>query len=318
MRNRYLPSLLPHEHVLSVLARWFDVSGRNDFLNTVRAVSNNVNSLSPMAVWRPVYWDLSRQFIETLGWENVIGQHTLFPYYAPFLRQLDRNLLLSGDESLASIRIKPVQQNLIKHAQHWRWCQSCAEEDYEQYGTSYWHTYHQLPSALTCYRHNALLLFQCTRCGFKYSHFQRHWLPPIDGRCRECSEQISPASMEIPPFIHWLDTASYYLQQCGSKVENEPLIKAMREKLGYEMLPQHLSVPLRAEITQQQRDFEAWLPELVIRNFFNRSCDKLFDGTNQVLRLSAVAYRARIAPPVSVLMMLNYLELESVFDDLLA
>ncbi len=316
MHSRYLPAPFPHEHVLSVLARWFDVSGRNDFLNTVRAISNNVNSLSPMAVWRPVYWHLSRQFVETLGWETFIGQHTLFPYYAPFLKTLDRNLLLSGDESLASIRIKPAQQNTIKLAQHWRWCQSCAEEDYEQYGTSYWHTYHQLPSALKCYRHNTLLSSHCTHCGFKYTHFQSHWLPPFDGRCPMCSERVSPISMENPPVIHWLDAASYCLQQCGTKIENEILIKAIREKFGYESLPQNLSVSLRAEVTGKQRDFEIWLPESVIHHFYTRDRDKLFDGTNQILRLVSVAYRGRIAPPLSVLLMLKFLKLESVFDDL--
>jgi hypothetical protein len=41
---------------------------------------------------------------------------------------------------------------------NWKYCQHCVEEDIKQYGHSFWHVKHQIPSITHCYRHNSLLI----------------------------------------------------------------------------------------------------------------------------------------------------------------
>ncbi len=315
MCNRYLPAPLPHEHLISVLARWFDYKGSRDFLNTTRNLSDNVTTLSPATVWRPVYWDLSQQFIDTLGWKKIIREHTLAPYYSPFLKPQYKSMLLSGGEPLSQTRIQPVQQNLIRLAKPWRWCSCCASEDYELFGTTYWHSFHQLPSVLTCYKHNTVLRSHCPYCLFEYQHLRRHWLPPIDGHCRECGEQEEVVSGDFPQLFQWLESTSFELLRRGLEISNESLIGAMRQKLGPEELPNRLFGSQRKEVAQWQCEFEEWLPDSVIETFYTKGREGLFNNIGQVLRLSSIIYRDRMAPPLSVLLMLKYLGLDSLVTD---
>lgn len=312
MRSQYLPAPFPNEHLISVLARWFDCTGSADFLITTRNLSANVTTLSPASVWRPVYWDLSQQFIDTLGWKTIISEHTLAPYYSPFVQHQDKLLLLSGGEPLSQTRIQPVQQNLIRLAKPWRWCSCCAEEDYEKFGSSYWHTYHQLPSVVTCYKHNVVLRSHCSHCSFEYKHLRRHWLPPIDGCCRECGEHEDALSGDFPTLFQWLESASFGLQRSGLEISNEALIRAMRKKLGPEDLPSKLVGSQRKEVAQWQSEFETWLPDSVIETFYTKGREGLFNNIGQVLRLSSIIYRDRMAPPLSVLLMLKFLGLDSL------
>ena len=317
MYNQYLSKPFPNEHLLSVLARWFNHTGRNDFLVTAKLISNNVNALSPAAVWRKVYWDISRQFVDNLGWDAIVKQHTLVPYYAPFLTHQDRALLLTGDEELSQTRIKPAQQKLIKQAHNWRWCSECAEEDYENYGTPYWHTYHQLPTALTCYKHNSLLHSFCPKCNFSYQDFQKHWLPPINRKCPSCSKQIDHSSIYQSPLLHWLSSASYHLQENGLRIQNAALLKVMKEKIGYEALPSNISVSIRNELSQLQKEFQDWLPNDVVDHFYSKPEHHILASTNRVLKITSIVYREHSAPPLSILLILKFLGLEAATSELL-
>lgn len=313
MSNRSLPHPLPNEHLLSVLARWFDLSGRNDFHNTARQLSTNVGNLSPAAAWRPIYWDLANHYRNAINWDQLIRVHTLMPYYSPFVEPSLRTALLNGNEELATTKIQAPQQKHMVNAHLWRWCVQCAESDFEEYGTTYWHTFHQLPSALTCYRHNTPLVSMCPTCGFTYDNFQRHWLPPIDGECRECQTPITVSNHPRPTISHRLDRVSVGLQIHGMNIEQASLLQPIRHSIGFESLPSNLTVAIRSRIATLQQQFQTWLPDEVIPTYFSLNRDHAFQQSNPILKLVSVAYRKRSALPLCVLLMLMFLDLEEEF-----
>ncbi|KJG05903.1 hypothetical protein UB33_11085 [Photobacterium angustum] len=311
MTRHCLPAPFPNEHLLSVLARWFDFTGRNDFLMTARALSANVGNLTPAAIWRPIYHDLASHYAATINWEKLLQHHTLVPYYAPFLQYSEIALIRKRCEELGTTKVQPMQQNRVRHAHRWRWCLHCAESDFEEFGVAYWHTFHQIPSMVCCYRHNTPLLTHCENCGFSYQHFQKHWLPPINGRCRTCHSEVIQLEPKQSPLTQWLDGVSFGLQTHGLKINRQHLLKLMRQQIGFESLPSNLPVATRAQVAAIQRDFQTWLSDDVLSQYFMLSREDTFKQGNQMLKLVSVAFRDRQVPPINMLLMLKFLGLDS-------
>lgn len=94
----------------------------------------------------------------------LIENHTLFPFYAPFLpagrtdkiREYMRSSIRGGAvyPSLGLLTSK-ITLNAL------RYCPSCAQEDQEQYGEAYWHCIHQIPGVTACARHQLFLNNGC-------------------------------------------------------------------------------------------------------------------------------------------------------------
>lgn len=313
-----LPALLPNEHLLSVLARWFDTTGRNEFLRMSRRVTSNNKRLNPSAIWRPVYSHLLHHFLDTKGIANVLSEHTLVPYYRSFIKKENRQLLSEKNLSESSdFKLLPTLQKNIKKAHCWRWCAECASEDYEEYGVTYWHTYHQIPTMLRCYKHNVSLLAKCQSCGFEYKHFQRHWLPPKDRECKECHAVFESVKVLHNPISYWLDAISISLQQNIKTIELDMLITLMKSKLGYETLPKTFPFPLQKKVAAMQVNFENWLEDELITHYFSREREAIFKEGHKVLNILRTVYRDSPVPPISLLLMFKSLGLEHELTKLL-
>lgn len=94
--------------------------------------------------------------------DEIIDEHTLLPYYAPFLppdryRQL-RETMVHGKKkfSIAGIGQSRVLANL-------KYCPECVQEDRERWGEAYWHRIHQVPVARVCPRHGIFLCISRVR-----------------------------------------------------------------------------------------------------------------------------------------------------------
>jgi hypothetical protein len=318
MEKVELPALLPNEHLLSVLARWFDTTGRNEFLRMSRRVTSNNHRLNPSAIWRPVYRHLLHHFLDTKGIANVLSEHTLVPYYRSFIKKENRQLLSEKNLSESSdFKLLPTLQSNIKTLHCWRWCAECTSEDDEEYGVTYWHTYHQIPTMLRCYKHNVPLLAKCQSCGFEYKHFQRHWLPPKDRECKECHTAIEPVQTLDLPIINWLDAVSISLQQSRQAIELQTLITLMQSKLGYEAFPKDLPFPLQKKVAAMQVNFENWLEDELITHYFSREREAIFKPSHKVLNIVTTVYRDSQVPPISLLLMFKSLGLEHELTKLL-
>ncbi|WP_462180473.1 TniQ family protein [Pseudoalteromonas gelatinilytica] len=310
MNNISMPFLFPGEHLLSSLARWFDIQGRNDFLMTCKPYFPNINQLNPSVIWRPVYAELLSHYIDTYGVDRIINEHTLLPFYRYFLSEQDAANLNEQGYLLSGGKVQVGMQTHVKSAYHWRWCNECVQADCDQYGTTYWHACHQIPSIQRCYKHQTPLISGCKHCGFEYKHFQRHCLPPEDDRCIECEHQLLPRSLALYPESYWLDAISLALYQNPLRLSIEDFRGLMRAKLGYKELPRNLSVAQRLDVSSMQTNFEQSLNDAVFDIYFKRSRGDIFSVGQKVLNIVTFAYRDARIPPISILLMLKSLKLD--------
>jgi len=92
--------------------------------------------------------------------DRLITQHTLLPFFSPFLpskriEQL-RNAMRRAGGPTADMR-SGVMASRIPIPSHLRFCPICKREDEALFGESYWHRLHQLPGVEVCLSHQVFL-----------------------------------------------------------------------------------------------------------------------------------------------------------------
>ncbi len=93
--------------------------------------------------------------------EKLIYQHTLLPYFAPFLhpkqfRQVSADM--EGSRGPAIHMRSGLMASVVQPPEWLRFCPECAQEDKQQFGESYWHRLHQIPGVEVCPKHQVRLL----------------------------------------------------------------------------------------------------------------------------------------------------------------
>lgn len=88
--------------------------------------------------------------------DRYINEHTLLPFYHPFLpaerlRRLREEM--AGKNAMGIYFRFGFRKGAIKPARCLRYCPSCAIEDRERLGETYWHRIPQLPGVLVCPLH---------------------------------------------------------------------------------------------------------------------------------------------------------------------
>jgi hypothetical protein len=93
--------------------------------------------------------------------DQLIDQHTLLPFYTPFLSpervtQLRYDMTEKGRGGLIHSRVGTIFTAKMR-LEFLRYCPACVAEDRRQYGEAYWHRLHQTPGVIVCYHHAAWL-----------------------------------------------------------------------------------------------------------------------------------------------------------------
>ncbi|MEO2278848.1 TnsD family Tn7-like transposition protein [Pseudoalteromonas pernae] len=95
-----------------------------------------------------------------LSGEQLIRNHTLFPYYESFLNEELRgqfcNHLEHGHAKFLHSKMSLVA-NRIPQLNTLKYCPRCVNRDLREFGVAYWHVFHQLPFTRYCPYHNAIL-----------------------------------------------------------------------------------------------------------------------------------------------------------------
>jgi hypothetical protein len=153
----FFPTPYPDELLYSVLARYhirsgntgpkltlWDLFGSNDGISAVdlpynlAALAKNLSLISQMSC------------------EELLQNHTLYPFYAAFLPQGRAREVAEAMKSdygggiHGKVGIRP---SAIKSLRFFRFCPSCRENDQRTYGELYWHRIHQVPGVLVCPHH---------------------------------------------------------------------------------------------------------------------------------------------------------------------
>lgn len=92
--------------------------------------------------------------------DEIIDNHTLLPYYTPFLpaervKRLREEMSRPKGSSIHSMSgIAPCNMRALDWL---RFCPLCALDDRKQFGECYWHRLHQIPGILVCPTHHTFL-----------------------------------------------------------------------------------------------------------------------------------------------------------------
>ncbi|MBW4662367.1 MAG: TnsD family transposase [Drouetiella hepatica Uher 2000/2452] len=91
----------------------------------------------------------------------LINNHTLFPFFAPFLHPKQAQKLWTDMEGARGPAIKMrsgVMASTVRPPEWLRFCPLCTLRDEQEFGEYYWHRLHQLPGVQVCPEHNVCLV----------------------------------------------------------------------------------------------------------------------------------------------------------------
>lgn len=181
----FFPTPYPDEILYSILARAYVRSGnispssanREFFGNpSVTSTVDLPSNLDSLVENFPLNCNLTT--------EELIIEHTLYTFYAPFLPTDRAKTLfkLMKEDNGAGIHTKTgIMASTIKLPSYLRYCPSCAIDDLNLYGELYWHRIHQVPGVLICTKHEELLANSTIRVK---SLNKREYFPASEETCR--------------------------------------------------------------------------------------------------------------------------------------
>jgi hypothetical protein len=141
----------PEEHLYSWLVRLYKLSGSADFLSFQKALGFQERFLSSNILFS--------EASEALALRLRDRNNALFEHTSALLWQVSVGSLVGEAFSRLDSFNHMNEQLLFSFDTSWHSCKRCREEDLEQYGTTYWHVQHQLPSIFECYKHQSILEF---------------------------------------------------------------------------------------------------------------------------------------------------------------
>ena len=150
----FFPTLYPGELLYSVIARYQIRTGNlspksniEELFNsrTITATADLPCGLDNLVENLPSYSSVTAN--------SLIQNHTLYPFYAPFLppKRVKR-----VKESMKSDRggnihtTAGIMASAICTPKYFRFCPECLKQDFNDYGEAYWHRLHQIPGVLFC------------------------------------------------------------------------------------------------------------------------------------------------------------------------
>lgn len=155
----FFPEIYPDELVYSQLSRFYQKSG---YLAYIFAA----NELFENPLERPNIEFLNGYTPSTLALitknipiENLVLEHTMFPYYGRFLLYERRKKAFAAlcelDRNYYNLVALPKSKDGNKR--YLRYCPLCSKEDKDRYGETYWHREHQIIGINICPLHKCYL-----------------------------------------------------------------------------------------------------------------------------------------------------------------
>jgi hypothetical protein len=156
------PDPYPDELLYSVCARFHDRVQYPNKKNTMRELFGDKAAIATVGLPSNLKTLVS---VLPLGSpytvERLINNHTLYPFYAPFLDPKQARQLWADMEGASGPAIymrSGVMASTVQPLGWLRFCPLCALQDKEQFSEYYWHRLHQLPGIEACPEHEVRIL----------------------------------------------------------------------------------------------------------------------------------------------------------------
>lgn len=168
--------LLPGEVLYSAFARYSDRMNYDSRVLVTRGLHNGKKFRAIIDL--PGHLN---DFLESLPpahlytAEELIDNHTLLPYYTPFLPAERvgrlRREMISSEKPYMNVSIGKTASN-TRFATTLKLCLQCAEEDRISFGESYWHRIYQAPGVEICPTHKTLLWQTAPLARDRHNYFK--------------------------------------------------------------------------------------------------------------------------------------------------
>lgn len=145
--------VFPQEHFVSWLIRTSAFRAFADFRQFLTTENVRSDGMKPYDIFDHSVFALRKT---NRGFEHEINGHTLIPFW-----QISLGKTVSKSASALQRVFETyslVDEKTIFHFDfNWKSCPKCRSDDVHEYGTSYWHLEHQLPSLFSCRKHQCVL-----------------------------------------------------------------------------------------------------------------------------------------------------------------
>lgn len=151
------PVLYPDELLYSAIARYHIRSGNISLKSTLDDLYNSKTITAVVEL--PANMDVlikNMPVNSTHTSDELIKNHTMFPFYSAFLPQDRKEIILNSmkDSKGGDIYNRiGIMATTIMSNKYFKFCSECIKEDYFKYGETYWHRIHQIPGISLCSKH---------------------------------------------------------------------------------------------------------------------------------------------------------------------
>ena len=153
----FMPEIYPDELLYSMFARYYERSGYMAYIFAAEDLFQNKNERPDVEFINRLTQDAQSVIHKKMSADEVIMNHTMFPYYGRFLSRERRTeayfALLNTDGNYRNLL--PIPK--AKRQRFLRYCPMCVNMDRDKYGETYWHRAHQMQSVDICPIHFCVL-----------------------------------------------------------------------------------------------------------------------------------------------------------------
>ena len=168
----YFPSLYPDELLYSLFTRYFVKSGYMGYASAAEDLFANKITHPDIEFINRLSDEVIGHLQKQMPLEELIEKHTMFPYYARFLRKERRQQALSMMIRMDERYHNLIYMNKCKHIPRYlRYCPHCAAYDRKIYGEAYWHRSHQLAGVDICRVHTCYIVDSAVEISSKTSPY---------------------------------------------------------------------------------------------------------------------------------------------------
>lgn len=186
----------PSHHHLAIRQDLFGFSGARDLVDIPTGLDHLIAHLP-------------RGFNVDLDY--LLWHTTALPYFAPFLTptQLDAMIghMRGAELNNRHYLLAPLRKASNRMPGFLRYCQFCAAADRDEWGATYWHRLHQLPSVHLCHKHEIELANSHIPRGMAISKALIHADDVVDDSIRP-RHQVSSGRVQL---LAWLSEQTEWL-----------------------------------------------------------------------------------------------------------
>lgn len=233
--------------------------------------------------------------------DQFINEHTLFPYYAPFLSREMRLRLreaMQGDTGKSMHLLSGTISNYRLLPSWLRFCVACVEEDRKEFGECYWHRVHQVAGVEVCPTHQVFLHQSTVRI---YDFYNPYQVLPAEHAVQVTSPQaLDPSNATHQALLQVACDTTWLLAQHNLAVEPQELQKRYRYLLFERGLASYAGAIHLQKLEEQFQ--EHFSPELFALLF---SC---LDALEPRKWLYSLFHASRCGhPPIHHLLLMRFL-----------